>query len=53
MEKFKIVFDEVMIKQLKKAAKNHQVKAVLSKMLDKIELLGPSAGELLDSKLLF
>lgn len=40
-----------MISQLKKAAKNKQVKNILSKMLNKIELLGPLAGNLLDSKL--
>ena len=49
--RFPLVFDDVMIKQLKKAAKNNQVKQILTKMLDKIEETGPTAGELLDSKL--
>ena len=51
MEKYALVFDDVMIKQLKKAAKNHHIKQILSKMLDKLELTGPDAGELLDSQL--
>ena len=52
MEKrYELVFDEVMIKQLSRAAKNHSIKDLLVKMLDKIEALGPDAGKLLDSKL--
>ncbi len=52
MEKhFTLVFDDVMLKQLKKAGKNKQIRNIISKMLDKIELIGPLAGELLDSKL--
>lgn len=49
--RFTLVFDEVMIKQLKKAAKNRHIKEILTKMLDKLELSGPDAGELLDSQL--
>ena len=48
---FTLVFDDVMIKQLKKAAKNQHIKEILTKMLDKLELSGPDAGELLDSQL--
>src|SRR3989338_2505430 len=48
---FNLVFDGVMIKQLKKAAKNQHIKEILTKMLDKLELLGPDAGELLDPQL--
>ena len=48
---YHLVFDEVMIKQLKKVAKNKSVKEILTKMLDKIEERGPNVGELLDSKL--
>ncbi len=51
MTKHKLIFDEVMIKQLKKAARNKAIKDILSKMLDKIEEKGHEAGELLDSKL--
>jgi len=52
MEKrYKLIFDDVIIKQLKKAAKNNQIKTILTKMLDSIELNGPLAGKLLDSKL--
>jgi len=46
-----LVFDDVMLRQLKKAAKDQQIKSILSKMLDKIELLGSLAGDLVDSKL--
>lgn len=48
---YTLVFDNVMIKQLKKAAKNNQVKQILTKMLDKIEEAGHAAGKLLDSRL--
>ena len=52
MEKiYTLAFDEVMIKQLKKAGKNQHIKEILTKMLDKLELSGPDAGELLDSQL--
>tara|TARA_Y100000310_G_scaffold35549_1_gene33600 strand:- start:2329 stop:2652 length:324 start_codon:yes stop_codon:yes gene_type:complete len=52
MEKrYHLVFDDIMIKQLKKAAKNQNIKMILSKMLDKLEFLGPDAGDILDSKL--
>ncbi|MEK6967940.1 MAG: hypothetical protein AABX51_04895 [Nanoarchaeota archaeon] len=49
--KYPLVFDEVMIKQLQKAAKNIQIKTILTKMLNKLEQLGPDSGKLLDSKL--
>ncbi len=49
--KHTLVFDEVMIKQLKKTAKNQQAKDILTKVLDKLEISGPNAGELLDSQL--
>ncbi len=52
MEKhYPLVFDDVMIKHLKKAGKNQHIKEILTKMLDKLELTGPDAGELLDSQL--
>ena len=48
---YALVFDEVIIKQLKKATKNNQVKQILKNMFDKLELVGPFAGKLLDSQL--
>jgi hypothetical protein len=52
MEKrFQLVFDDVMIKQLRSAARNQQIKNLLTKMLDKLELIGSLAGDLLDPKL--
>ncbi|MBI2207968.1 hypothetical protein HYU50_00570 [Candidatus Woesearchaeota archaeon] len=51
MANFKIIFDDVMLSQLKQAGKNKQVKNILSKMLDRIEELGPVAGKLIDSHL--
>lgn len=51
MTNFLLVFDEVMIKQLQKAAKNQQIKAILKNMLDEVEKKGPEAGKLLDSHL--
>jgi len=51
MKNFKLVFDEVILHQLKKASKDNSLKVLLSKILDKIEELGPRAGNLLDSQL--
>lgn len=52
MEKrFTLIFDDVIIKELKKAAKNENIKSILRTMLDKLESFGPDAGKLLDSKL--
>lgn len=49
--KYTLIYDGVIIKQLKKAAKDNKTKEILSKMFDKLEEKGPNAGELLDSKL--
>lgn len=51
MANFPLVFDEIMIKQLQKAAKNQQLKNLLKSMLDEVEEKGPEAGKLLDSHL--
>lgn len=48
---YTLVFDGVMIKQLKKAGKNQHIKNILTNMLDKLEISGSGAGELLDSQL--
>ena len=50
--KYTLVFDDVILKQLKKAGKDPKIREILSKMLDKLELIGHYAGELLDPKLL-
>lgn len=49
--KFVLVFDDVMLAQLKKLGEDRQLRELLSKMFDKMELLGPRAGELIDSHL--
>lgn len=51
MKNYEIIFDDVILSQLKEAGKNMHIKNFLSKMLDKIEELGPNAGKLLDSHL--
>ena len=48
---YKLIFDEVMLKQLKKVEKNKQIKDIISKMFDKIEEKGPNVGQLIDSRL--
>ena len=48
---FELVFDEVIIKQLRKVAKSSKIKEILTKMLNKIEFFGPQAGKLIDSRL--
>lgn len=50
-KQFAVIFDELMLKQLKAAGKNQSIKGILSKMLDKIETLGPKAGKIIDSQL--
>ena len=48
---YALVFDEVMKKQLIRAAKNQQLKEILTIMLDEIEPKAPDGGELVDSHL--
>ena len=48
---YKIIFDEVILKQFKKAGKNELIRSILSKCFHKIESLGPRAGVLIDSQL--
>ena len=48
---YSIVFDEVILKQMKKLGKNPFLKNLLTKMFDRIELLGGDAGNLIDSRL--
>lgn len=51
MANYTLIFDEVILKQLKQLEKDRSLKNRISKMLDKIEEMGPLAGKLLDSKL--
>lgn len=51
MTHFKIIFDDIILAQLKKTGKNKQIKDILSNIFDKIEEMGPRAGKLIDSKL--
>ena len=48
---YTLVFDAVMLAQLKKLGENKPLRALLGKMFDKMELLGPRAGQLIDSQL--
>src|SRR3989344_1514097 len=48
---YRLVFDEVMIKQIKKLGKDKLLRNILSRMLDRLEERGPEAGKLLDSQL--
>ena len=50
-KRYVIGFDPVFVKQWKKLEKDRLLKSILKKMLDKIELSGPDAGELLDPQL--
>ena len=50
-EKYRLVFDDVILRQLKKARREQSTKNILSKILNKIEELGPLAGKLLDNRL--
>ena len=48
---YDLLFDKVIVDQLKHLGKNKHLKRILSKLLDKIENKGPRTGKLLDSKL--
>jgi len=47
---YKVIFDEIILRQLKKAGKNRQLRSFLSKIFNKIENLGPDAGKIIDPK---
>lgn len=49
--KYRAIFDDVILKQLKKLGEKETARKIISNMLDKIEELGPRAGKLIDSKL--
>ena len=51
MAEFTLVFDEIMLTQLKKLGEDTHTRKRLTKFLDKLEQIGPRAGKLLDSKL--
>ncbi len=51
MVNYTLVFDWVMLEQLKKLEKDAHTKEIISKILDKIEELGPNAGNLIDPRL--
>jgi len=51
MPTFTLIFDDVMVSQLKKIGEDHHLRDILSKMFDKMEELGPRAGDLIDSHL--
>lgn len=48
---YTVVFDKVILNQMKKLGKQPFLRGLLTKMFDKIEINGPYAGELLDSRL--
>jgi len=48
---YELVFDKEMIRQLQELARNKGIKDILVKMLDKIEVMGPRAGKLLDVRM--
>ena len=50
-KKYCLVFDDVILKQLRQAGKNKHVRAFIIKIFDKLEEKGPEVGKLLDAKL--
>lgn len=50
-KKFPLIFDEVILKQLEKVARDERIKDILTRMFNKIELVGPYAGKLLDPQI--
>ena len=50
-KKFTLIFDEPILKQLKKAAKDKNTELIVKKLLDRLEIYGPISGNLLDVKI--
>ena len=48
---YSLVFDDVMLKQLKQIGKDGNLRVLFAKIFDKLEETGPLAGKLLDSQL--
>lgn len=40
-KQYELIFDKVILRQLKLAGKNQRVKQILSEMLNRLELIGP------------
>ena len=51
IKNYNIIFDKIILNQIKKVGKQPFLRDLLTKMFDRIENLGPYAGELLDSRL--
>ena len=51
MKNYELVFDDVILTQLSKLRNDTHTREIVSKILDKIEELGPNAGKLIDSRL--
>ena len=49
---YELIFDRIVVRQLRKSCKDGQVRLIISKMLDKLEIVGPLAGKLLDPKIM-
>ena len=47
---YELIFDKVILHQLKQIGKNRQIKNIISNLLDKIEDRGPKAGKIIDAK---
>lgn len=50
-KRYKLIFDEVILRQLKNSGKDANMCSFITNMLNKIEVYGSRAGKLLDSKL--
>ena len=51
MIKHKLIFDEIILKQLKNLGKDRALQKIISKILDKLEEKGPEEGDIIDSRL--
>jgi|SRR3989344_1613375 len=51
MSNYTLVFDDVILNQLGKLKNDAHTREIISKILDKIEELGPNAGKLIDVRL--
>jgi len=45
-----LVFDEVIVRQLRKLSTNKHLKDIITNILDRLEEHGPMAGKILDSR---
>jgi len=50
VKNYVLVFDDVIVRQLRKLSTNKHLRDILTNILDRLEEYGPNAGKILDSR---